>query len=179
MRRKLKDKRDTILEGEFLRMRCGTHLLNIVVNDGLKGLGDCVSNIRNAVKSVRSSPQIMTRFKECIKCEKIQCTKTVCLVVQIRWNSTYLMLSATEKYKKAFTRLREEDCNRFVVPNDTEWENVREFVKFLKLFYEATLKFYSSTHVTANSYFIQLYIIQNTLTDGCMSFNHILSKIIG
>jgi hypothetical protein len=63
MRRKLKDKRDTILEGEFLRMRCGTHLLNIVVNDGLKGLGDCVSNIRNAVKSVRSSPQIMIRFK--------------------------------------------------------------------------------------------------------------------
>jgi hypothetical protein len=41
------------------------------------------------------------------------------------------------------------------------------------------LKFYSSTHVTANSYFIQLCIIQNTLTDGFMSFNHILSKIIG
>jgi hypothetical protein len=103
----------------------------------------------------------------------------VCLDVQIRLNSTYLMLSAAEKYKKAFTRLREEYGNRFVVPSDTEWENVREFVKFLKHFYEATLKFYSSTHVTANSYFIQLCIIQNTLTDGFMSFNHILSKIIG
>jgi delta 1-pyrroline-5-carboxylate dehydrogenase len=70
MRRKLKDKRDTILEGEFLHMQCAAHILNLVVNEGLKGLSDCVSNIRNAVKFVRSSSQKMTRFKECIKCEK-------------------------------------------------------------------------------------------------------------
>jgi len=36
----------------------------------LKGLSDCVSNCRNAVKFVRSSPQRMIRFKECIKYEK-------------------------------------------------------------------------------------------------------------
>jgi hypothetical protein len=70
MRRKLKDKRDTILEGEFLHMRCAAHILNLIVNEGLKVLGDCISNIRNAVKFVRSSPQRMTRFKECTKCEK-------------------------------------------------------------------------------------------------------------
>jgi hypothetical protein len=109
--------------------------------------------------------------------KKIQCTKTVSLDVQTRWNSTYLMLSAAEKYQKAFTRLGEEDGNPFVVPSYTEWENVREFVKFLKPFYEATLKFYSSTHVTSNSYFIQLCIIQKTLADGCMSSKHILSVV--
>jgi hypothetical protein len=87
------------------------------------------------------------------------------------------MLSAAEKYQKAFTRLREEDGNLFVVPSYTEWKNTREFVKFLKPFYEATLKFSSSTHVTANSYFIQLCIIQKTLADGCMSSNHILSAV--
>jgi delta 1-pyrroline-5-carboxylate dehydrogenase len=70
MRRKFKDKRTIILEGEFHHMRCAAHILNLVVNEGLKRLGDCVSSIRNAVKFVRSSPQRMTRFKECIKCEK-------------------------------------------------------------------------------------------------------------
>jgi hypothetical protein len=50
-------------------------------------------------------------------------------------------------------------------------------VKFLKPFYEATLKFSSSTHVTDNLYFIQLYIIQKTLADGCMSSNHILNAV--
>jgi hypothetical protein len=117
----------------------------------------------------------MVRFKECIKCEEIQCTKTVCLDVQTRWNSTYLMLSAAEKYEKAFTPLGEEDGNPFVVPSYDEWKNDREFVKFLKLFYEATLKFSSSIHVTSNSYFIQLCIIIKTLSNGCMSCNPILS----
>jgi hypothetical protein len=138
-------------------------------------LGDCVSNIRNAVKFVRSLPQRMVRFKECIKCEKIQCTKTVCLDVQTRWNSTYLILSAAEKYEKAFTPLGEEDGNPFVVPSYDEWKNAREFVKFLKPFYEATLKFSSSIHITSNSYFIQLCIIIKTLSNGCMSCNPILS----
>jgi hypothetical protein len=89
----------------------------------------------------------------------------------------YLMLSSAEKYQKAFTRLGEEDDNHFVVPSNTEWENIEEFVKFLKSFYEATLKFSSSIHVTVNSYFIQLCIIQETLADGCMSSNYILSAV--
>jgi hypothetical protein len=177
MKRKFKDKKTTILEGEFLHMRCAAHILNLVVNEGLKKLGDCVSNIRNAVKFVRSSPQRMARFKECIKCEKIQCTKTVSLDVQTRWNSTYLMLSSAEKYEKAFTRLGEEDGHPFVVPSYDEWENAREFVKFLKPFYKATLNFSASTHVTSNLYFIQLCIIIKTLSDGCLSSNPILSAV--
>jgi hypothetical protein len=117
----------------------------------------------------------MTRFKECIKCEQIKCTKTVSLDAQTRWNSTYLMLSAAEKYQKTFTRLGEEDGNHFLVPSYDEWKNVREFVKFLKPFYEATLKFYSSTYVTSNSYLIQLCIFMKTLSDEYMSCNPILS----
>jgi len=70
MRRKLKDKRDSILGGEFLHIRCVAHILNLIVSEALKGLGNCVSNIRNVVKFVKSSLQRMTRFKECIKCEK-------------------------------------------------------------------------------------------------------------
>jgi hypothetical protein len=130
------------------------------------------------VKFVRFSPQRITMFKECMKCEKKnQCTKTVSLNVQTIWNFTYLMLSATEKYQKAFTRLGEEDGNPFVVPSYNEWENARKFVKFFKPFYESTFKFSSSTHVTSNSYFIQLCIIINTLSDGRMSCNLILSAL--
>jgi hypothetical protein len=51
----------------------------------------------------------------------------VSLDVQTRWNSTYLILSAAEKYQKAFTRLGKEDGNPFVVPSYDEWENTRKF----------------------------------------------------
>jgi hypothetical protein len=101
----------------------------------------------------------------------------VSLDVQKRWNSMYLMLSIAKKYQKAFTQLGKEDGYHFVVPSYDEWENARKFVKFLKPFYEATLKFSSSTHVTSNIYFIQLCIIIKTLSDGWMSYNPILSAV--
>lgn len=50
-------------------------------------------------------------------------------------------------------------------------------MKFFKPFYEATLKFSTSTHVTSNLYFIQLCIIIKTLSDGCLSSNPILSAV--
>ncbi|XP_059436865.1 zinc finger BED domain-containing protein RICESLEEPER 3-like [Corylus avellana] len=101
----------------------------------------------------------------------------VCLDVQTRWNSTYLMLNSAEKYEKAFALLEEDDGKHFVAPRSIEWETARLFVRFLKSFYDATLKFSSSKNVTSNSYFIQLCIIQNTLNDGICSNNPILSSV--
>jgi hypothetical protein len=119
----------------------------------------------------------MAKFKSCIELEKITCTKMVCLDVQTRWNFTYLMLSSAEKYEKAFALLEEDESNHFVAPSFIDWENARIFVKFLKSFYDATLKFSTSKNVTFNSYFIQLCIIQNTLNDGICSDNPILTSV--
>ena len=88
------------------------------------------------------------------------------------------MLSSSEKYKKAFALLGENESNHFVAHSSIEWENARQFVRLLNfLFYDTTLQFSSSTNVTSNSYFIQLCIIQNTLNDGILSDNHILSLV--
>ncbi|CAK8538506.1 unnamed protein product [Lathyrus sativus] len=48
-------------------------------------------------------------------------------------------------------------------PNRADWERARIFVKFLKTFYDATLSFSGSLHVTANSFFKQLMDIKKTL----------------
>jgi len=52
MRKRMKNKSHTVLGGEYLHMRYTAHILNLVVHEGLKDLGDCVTNIRNAFRYV-------------------------------------------------------------------------------------------------------------------------------
>jgi len=81
VRRRIKEKNSTVLGGEFLHMRCAAHILNLVVNDGLKELENSTCNVRNAVRFVRASPTRMSRFKRCIEQLDIQSKKVVCLDV--------------------------------------------------------------------------------------------------
>ena len=44
-----------------------------------------------------------------------------------------------------------------------DWNRVGVFVKFLKMFYDITLKFSGSLHVTSNIFFKELVAMQRTL----------------
>ncbi|KAB2631994.1 zinc finger BED domain-containing protein RICESLEEPER 1-like [Pyrus ussuriensis x Pyrus communis] len=46
---------------------CVAHILNLVVNDGIKLLNTAIQSIRNAVRYVRSSPQRLESFKRCVE----------------------------------------------------------------------------------------------------------------
>lgn len=52
VKRKLKnwDKSGLILEGEYLHLRCCAHIVNLIVNEGLKEIQKSINGIRNAVK---------------------------------------------------------------------------------------------------------------------------------
>uniref|UniRef100_A0A803Q0L6 Uncharacterized protein n=1 Tax=Cannabis sativa TaxID=3483 RepID=A0A803Q0L6_CANSA len=113
--RKLKghllEKDNTVpLNGEMFHMRCSAHTLNLIVSDGLKELNEAISSIRNAVRYVRSSPVRLKRFKESCTDANIESKALLCLDVVTRWNSTYMMLEAAIKFKKAFYSL-EGDVN--------------------------------------------------------------------
>uniref|UniRef100_A0A2N9HQJ0 HAT C-terminal dimerisation domain-containing protein n=1 Tax=Fagus sylvatica TaxID=28930 RepID=A0A2N9HQJ0_FAGSY len=75
----MKLKESCIVGCEFLHMRCCAHILNLIVQDGLKDIHESIAKVRNAVRYAKSSPK--------------------------RWNSTYLMLEAAEKFERAFDRL--------------------------------------------------------------------------
>ena len=93
---------------------------------------------------------------------KISNKSLLCLDVEIRWNSTYFMLDAAEKFEAASVRLQYHDAKykkhfekeKIKDPLEKEgWNRVRVFVKFLKMFYDVTLKFSGSLHVTSNFFF--------------------------
>lgn len=80
-----------LLGGKFLHMRCVAHIVNLVVQDGLKELSTSVKNIREAIRFVRQSPARLARFKKCCEEENIDSKSLLCLDVPTRWNSTYLV----------------------------------------------------------------------------------------
>ncbi|XP_022896431.1 zinc finger BED domain-containing protein RICESLEEPER 1-like [Olea europaea var. sylvestris] len=165
-----------VLGGWLMHIRCCAHIMNLIVNDGLKEFHMAIATIGNVVKYFRSSPSRLAKFKICVEREKIECIKLAMLDVPTRWNATYLMLDSVFKFEKAFDRMadvdgfyckyfdkRENGKEREGPPTSDDWEKGRKFVKFLKTFYEITLKFSASLSVTSNLYFKEVCNIQQVL----------------
>jgi len=98
-----------ILSNDFMHVRCCAHIVNLIVCVGLKDMDDSVVKIRNAMRFVRSSPSRQLVFNQCAERLKIGSKKFVCLDVATRWNSTYMMLDAVDKFDVVFMRLEETD----------------------------------------------------------------------
>ena len=71
-------------------MRCCTHILNLIVQEGLEVASDALDKIRANIKYVKALEAKMIKFKECAR--KVDAEFTT------RWNSTYLMLANGIKY---------------------------------------------------------------------------------
>ncbi|XP_024027613.1 zinc finger BED domain-containing protein RICESLEEPER 2-like [Morus notabilis] len=178
----------------FNREHCRKALAEMVIVDELsfrfKRPTKFHTAIRNTVRYVRSSPARLLKFKSCVEREKIEYKGLICLDVPTRWNSTYMMLDAAIKFQKAFKRYEEED-DKFVSyfwedegekrkigpPLDDDWENVKVFVKYLKTFYDITLKFSATLNVTSNSYFHELCDMQNQLSELSKQEDSMLSSM--
>uniref|UniRef100_A0A803MTM2 hAT-like transposase RNase-H fold domain-containing protein n=1 Tax=Chenopodium quinoa TaxID=63459 RepID=A0A803MTM2_CHEQI len=178
LRRRLQRWKDgTILDGKFVHMRCAAHLLNLTVREGLKECDESIKRIRNAVRFVRSSPARLQKFRNCVNQEQIESKRQLCLDVETRWNSTYLMLEYAIVYRKAFDLLENSDGGKFLaeltqlsgVPTDIDWDRVASLLPFLKIFYDATLRLSGSLYATTNVYLLELVTIWKMIKKKCES----------
>ncbi|XP_049405287.1 zinc finger BED domain-containing protein RICESLEEPER 2-like [Solanum stenotomum] len=175
-----------IMDGDHLHVRCMAHILNLIVQDGLKEIGKSVKLVRQAVKYIKQSPARLRKFKECCESQLITCKKSLCLDVPTRWNSTYSMLDVAQHFEFSFERYSFYDIgylNHFrtfgsvssedengtsdvdgtsanIITSDiltsADWKNVRSMVKFLETFYVLTLKVSGSNYVTSNTHFVEI-----------------------
>ncbi|CAN1338966.1 Zinc finger BED domain-containing protein RICESLEEPER 2 [Linum perenne] len=141
------DNRNTsVCDGQFLHVRCVAHIINLVVSDGLGEISTSVRKIREAVRYVKQSPARLQKFYDFVAVEDRESKKSLCLDVPTRWNSTFLMLQAAEKYETAFEMYALSDRQFRIdliskgVPDEDDWNDARRIMGFLKCFYDFTLK---------------------------------------
>ena len=125
---------------------------NSIVQDGLKQIDQVVVKIHDSIKYLKFSGVRNQKFQECVKLVSARTKKGLCQEMSMMWNSTYLMLKSALFYHRAFQHLELSDSNYRHCPSLKEWEKVVKNAKFLKIFYDATLKFSGSKYPTINLY---------------------------
>ncbi|KAL5563458.1 hypothetical protein UlMin_033205 [Ulmus minor] len=104
------DKSLLLVNDKLLHIRCATHILNLIVKEGLENLfGSGVERIRDSIAFWTTTPKRLEKFDESVRHLNIPCSKVLYLDINTRWNSTYLMLSTVLSYKDVFSRLRQHE----------------------------------------------------------------------
>jgi hypothetical protein len=147
---KLNMKKAPPWEGELSHMRCCAHILNLIVQDGLKEIIDVIQKIRDSVKYFRESQMRKQSFLQAVSQMSLDSNKWLKQDVPTRWNSTYLMLESGINYRCAFAYLEMTDKNYTFCPNALEWEKVNDISNFLGCFYCVTCAFSSTKYPTTN-----------------------------
>ncbi|KAJ4734137.1 Zinc finger BED domain-containing protein RICESLEEPER 2 [Rhynchospora pubera] len=143
---------DLPVDGQVFHQRCGCHILNLIVQDGLSVLKDEIRDIRDTMKYIKHSQGRMEKFK--LACSQSQIPfKKPAWDVPTRWNSTYLMLVLALELKPALCRYSNLDKRYYLKPAEFKWDAVECLVSYLKVFYEATLKLSGTKYPTLNLFF--------------------------
>lgn len=177
LKKRLLSRGSLIMNGNYFHMRCCAHVLNLIVKDGLEDMDESVLRIRQAVWYVRSSPLRLSKFKGLIDEQSVGGKSSVCLDVETRWNTTYLMLAAALKHEKTFEELcflDQKYVNELTskgkgVPTQDDWKRVREILPFLKMFYDATVRISGSSYLTSNIYMFEILGIGKRIVEMCSS----------
>ncbi|KAG6394884.1 hypothetical protein SASPL_145475 [Salvia splendens] len=158
-----------VANGQYFHQRCVAHIINLVVDDGLKQIGMAVVRVREAVKWIKGSSARSKSFKDIAKVCKVDTKKFFCQDVPTRWNSTYLMLEAALPYEPAMKlfnsvtpqfgsdlrQLKHKDLT-IGVPGEEDWIEVKRRCGFLQKFYDLTRLVSGTTYVTSHSFFMEM-----------------------
>jgi hypothetical protein len=142
------------------------------------------------VKYVKSSLQRLALFKSRSERKSIECNVSLKLDVSTRWNSSYIMSEVTEKYQMAFELMLDEDGhfmnylyddgvgkNELGTLTNDDWYNIHQFIKFLQVFYDVTVKISGSMYSTSNLFFDILCYVHSCLTKYSESSDPLLSTM--
>ncbi|XP_019173487.1 PREDICTED: zinc finger BED domain-containing protein RICESLEEPER 2-like [Ipomoea nil] len=162
---------------EFFHVRCCAHILNLIVQDGLKVASVALGKIRESVKYVKGSEARMIAFQECAQRVSVNITCGLSTDVPTCWNSTYVMLDSAIRYRRVFCSLELQDRNYKCCPSNEEWSRAEKMCAFLYPFYAITNLISGSSYPTSNLYFLQVWKIECLLVENLGSEDQVISDM--
>ena len=145
-----------MLEGALLHMRCGCHIFNLIVKDGLDVVQPAIKKIRESVAFWTATPKRVEKFEDMAKFVKVPIVHKLGLNCKTRWNSTYKMLNIAIPYEAVFSRATRVEKLYDCAPSKEEWSFSKLVVDRLKMFDEITKVFSGTDYVTANIYLLKI-----------------------
>ncbi|KAL3347819.1 hypothetical protein AABB24_021458 [Solanum stoloniferum] len=113
-----------VCDGKFFHVRCGNHILNLIVKSGLEKADAAIVKIREGIKHIKHSEGRILKFVECIKNLGLRCSKKLRQDMVIRWNSTYMMLESAILYQQAYIQYKLIDTDFKHGLSEEEWKRV-------------------------------------------------------
>ncbi|XP_040361763.1 zinc finger BED domain-containing protein RICESLEEPER 2-like [Rosa chinensis] len=156
-----------IMDGKFFHVRCCAHILNLIVQDGLKAIDPSVIKVRDCIKYIKGSSARKERFLECVAQVGLRGSRRgLRQDVPTRWNSTYLMLDSALYYRRALMNLglSDNDFKSCLVAD--EWDKIEKITKFLGYFYEVMCLFSGTKYPTSNLFFPKVFIVQHSIQEA-------------
>ncbi|KAM3358357.1 hypothetical protein P3S68_021288 [Capsicum galapagoense] len=111
-----------VCEGKFLHVRCGNHILNLIVKAGLEKVDAAIGKILEGIKYIKNSETRLVKFVECLSNLGLPCSKKRRQDMPIRWNSTYQMIESALAYQQAYNHYDLIDPNFRHGLLENEWK---------------------------------------------------------
>ncbi|XP_051200451.1 zinc finger BED domain-containing protein RICESLEEPER 2-like [Lolium perenne] len=168
-------KYELLLEGQHLHVRCCAHILNILVQDGMKIIHGAIDKIRELLKHVDSSPARLQDFNTIASRMGLSTKNGIYLDVPNRWNSTWKMLVEAQRYKSVLNSYASQKLE--ISPSEQEWKKAEAICEFLKAFEELTLTVSAHRKPTAHKFLPVVLCIRHALKDPGWQTHDVLKEL--
>ncbi|PWA56714.1 zinc finger BED domain-containing protein RICESLEEPER 2 [Artemisia annua] len=154
-------------DGKHFHVRCMAHILNLIVQEGLKVKNYHVESLSNAVRYIRQSTQRIKKFKACMKESSLESNRFLCGECPTRWNSKHDMLKIAVELRDVFFKYElVDDCyyrDLDRAPEHSDFGACKEIVEFLDKFKAKTELISSSSKPLAHLFFGEILDVDKHL----------------
>ncbi|XP_031277065.1 zinc finger BED domain-containing protein RICESLEEPER 2-like [Pistacia vera] len=163
--------------GKLFHVRCYTHIMNLMVQDGLTKIRYIVEDVRDSVAYIKQSESRFIMFLEIVQLLRLPHRKLI-LDCKTRWNSTYEMLITALKFKNVFLRYRDKDPHYDCCPDPEDWVRVEKVCEVLEVFNTITNIISGSDYPTANLFLSEVFRVKVMLDAKAMDANDFIRDMV-